>query len=148
MTREEAKELLPIVQAFAEGKTIQYRVSPSFPRLNNHDISYVKEWFDIDEDKCDGFSCDGTIDYRIKPEPKYRPFKTKEECWNEMLKHQPFGWITSKKTDNYVFIDYVGELNSCVCISFTAGESECYPAEMLFDKYKFVDGTPFGMCDD
>ena len=88
------------------------------------------------------------IKHRIKPEPKYRPFKTKEECWNEMLKHQPFGWITSKKTDNYVFIDYVGELNSCVCISFTAGESECYPAEMLFDKYKFVDGTQFGMCDD
>ena len=25
MTREEAKELLPIMQAFAEGKTIEYR---------------------------------------------------------------------------------------------------------------------------
>lgn len=132
MTREEAKELLPIIQAFAEGKTIQGRTKN-------------RPWFDLLDNKLE--MC-GLFEYRIKPEPKYRPFKTKEECWNEMLKHQPFGWITSKKTDNYVFIDYVGELNSCVCISFTAGESELYPAEMLFDNYKFVDGTPFGMCDD
>lgn len=132
MTREEAKELLPIIQAFAEGKTIQCRTKN-------------RPWFDLLDNKLE--MC-GLFEYRIKPEQKYRPFKTKEECWNEMLKHQPFGWITSKKTDNYVFIDYVGELNSCVCISFTAGESELYPAEMLFDNYKFVDGTPFGMCDD
>lgn len=131
MTREEAKELLPIMQAFAEGKTIEF--------LNNNG-----KWEELD----DIVFCREPKYYRIKQEPKYRPFKTKKECWNEMMKHQPFGWITSKKTDNYVFIDYVGELNSCVCISFTAGESDCYPAEMLFDKYKFVDGTPFGMCDD
>ena len=131
MTREEAKELLPIMQAFADGKTIEI---------------YDEEWKTM-VFKDPHFDC-APSRYRIKPEPKYRPFKTKEECWNEMLKHQPFGWLTSKKTDNNVLIDYVGELNSCVCISFTAGESECYPAEMLFDNYKFVDGTPFGMCDD
>lgn len=131
MTREEAKELLPIIQAFADGKTIEV---------------YNNEWKTMVL-KDPYFDCAPSC-YRIKQEPKYRPFKTKEECWNEMLKHQPFGWIKSKKTDNCVFIDYVGELNSCVCISFTAGESELYPAEMLFDNYKFVDGTPFGMCDD
>ena len=133
MTREETKELLPIIQAFSEGKTIQI--------YNGEE----EKWIDMTIDPCFNFI---PSYYRIKPEPKYRPFKTKEECWNEMLKHQPFGWKTRKKTDNYVFIDYVCELNSCVCISFTAGESECYPAEMLFDNYKFVDGTPFGMCDD
>ena len=93
MTKEQAKELLPIIQAFVDGKTIQYRISPSFPRPNNCDISYLKEWFDLDEDKCDGFSCDGTIDYRIKTEPKYRPFKNANECFEEMKKHEPFGWI-------------------------------------------------------
>lgn len=130
MTKEEAKELLPVIKAYVDGKTIQ--------------LLDEGEWHDVSETDFYGH----TYKYRIKPEPKYRPFKTKEECWNEMLKHQPFGWITSKKTDNYVFIDYVGELNSCACISLTAGESECYPAERLFDNYKFVDGTPFGMCDD
>ena len=129
MTREEAKELLPIMQAFVEGKTIEYRESGGAWK-----VAHTPTWS----------SC---LFYRIKPEPKYRPFKTNEECWNEMMKHQPFGWLTSKKTDNNVLIGYVGELNN-VYISFTAGESECYSAEMLFDNYKFVDGTPFGICDD
>lgn len=120
MTREEAKELLPIIQAFAEGKTIQCRTKN-------------RPWFDLLDNKLE--MC-GLFEYRIKPEPEYRPFKTKKECWNEMMKHKPFGWLTSKKSDNNVYI------------SFTAAESEGYSAEMLFDNYKFVDGTPFGMCDD
>ena len=132
MTREEAKELLPIMQAFAAGKQIQDSIDGS-------------KWFDTDEINLE---YEGKkIKHRIKPEPEYRPFKTQEECWNEMLKHQPFGWLTSKKTDNYVFVGYVGELNN-VYISFTAGESEAYSANMLFENYKFVDGKPFGMCDD
>ena len=100
MTREEAKRLLPIIKAFADGKTLQYRVSPSIPRPYNRDVSYLKEWFDLDEDKCDGFCCDGTINYRIKPETKYRPFKSQEECWNEMLKHHPLGYIKGKAIKN------------------------------------------------
>lgn len=130
MTREEAKQLLPIIQAFADGNTIEF--------LNARNM-----WEELE----DVLFCREPKYYRIKPEPKYRPFKTKEECWNEMMKHQPFGWLTSKKTNNNVLIGYVGELNN-VYISFTAGESEAYSAEMLFDNYKFVDGTPFGMCDD
>lgn len=130
--REDAKELLPIVKALAEGKTIQDSIDGS-------------KWFDTDEINLE---YEGQkIKHRIKPEPKYKPFTTKEECWNEMMKHQPFGWLTSKKTDNNALIGYVGGLNN-IYISFMAGESEAYSAEMLFDNYKFLDGTPFGMCDD
>lgn len=67
MTREEAKELLPIIQAWAEGKNIQF--------LSDG------EWHDINQAD---FTC-YPDKYRIKPEPKYRPFKTQEECWNEYL---------------------------------------------------------------
>ena len=130
MTREEAKELLPIIQAFADGKTIEI---------------YDEEWKTMVFK--DPHFDSAPSRYRIKPEPKYRPFKTKEECWNEMMKHQPFGWLTSKKNDNNALIGYVGGLNN-IYISFIAGESEAYSAEMLFDNYKFVDGTPFGICDD
>lgn len=105
MTREEAKRLLPIIKAFSDGKTLQYRVSPSIPRPDNCDVSYLKEWFDLDEDKFDGFCFNGTINYRIKPETKYRPFKSQEECWNEMLKHQPFGYIKGKEIKNIVCIN-------------------------------------------
>lgn len=75
MTREEAKEMLPIVKAFAEGRTIQL-----FGRDG---------WTDLYKD----FIFDISYRYRIKPEPKYRPFKDADECWQEMLKHEPFGWV-------------------------------------------------------
>ena len=87
MNRQEAKELLPIIQAFAEGKTIQFLCS------GEGENSY---WEDIEPNESIGFS-DDTSKYRIKPEPKYRPFKDKEECWKEMQKHQPFGWIKDGK---------------------------------------------------
>ena len=139
MTREEAKQLLPIIQAFADGKKIQYRVSPKFPRPNSRDISYLKEWFDLDEDKCDGFSCDGTIDYRIKPEPKYRPFKTQEECWEEMQKHQPFGWIKSNGNDLYS----IASINCGGITTFAY-----YRFLESFEKFTFIDGTPFGIKEE
>lgn len=34
-------------------------------------------------------------------EPKYRPFKDIEECWNEMKKHEPFGYVKSKCDGSY-----------------------------------------------
>ena len=87
--REDAKELLPIVKALAEGKMIQDSIDGS-------------KWFDTDEINLE---YEGQkIKHRIKPEPKYRLFKTKKECWNEMMKHKPFGWLTSKKTDNNALI--------------------------------------------
>ena len=84
MTREEAKkELLPIIQAFAEGKTIQYK--------------FNEGWLDLDR----LVVLRDTSKYRIKPEPKYRPFKSQEECWEEMHKHPDFGWIKGKVTGEY-----------------------------------------------
>ena len=130
MTREEAKELLPIIQAFADGKTIEI---------------YDEEWKTM-VFKDPHFDC-APSRYRIKPEPKYRPFKTQEECWNEMLKHQPFGWV--KDEYKYVHIvcvhenelefspdeGYDGTLLTCT-IDFT---SVCEKG------YTFADGTPFGI---
>lgn len=78
MTREDAKKLLPVIHAYAEGKTIQFRVCND-------------KWIDTDDP-----SFDVGVDYRIKPEPKYRPFKNQEECCNEMFKHQPFGCVKDK----------------------------------------------------
>lgn len=142
MTKEQAKELLPIIQAFVDGKTIQYRTSPSFPRPNNCDISYLKEWFDLDEDKCDGFSCDGTIDYRIKTEPKYRPFKNANECFEEIKKHEPFGWVKNKQFGCYMCIGMVDAKGVCF------GSTCQYNYQEIFDKYTFIDGTPFGIKED
>ena len=75
MTREEAKELLPIIQAYAEGKTIQQRIQ----------VGDEDEWVDTNLPLVIVPST-----YRIKSESKYRSFKTQEECWKEMHKHSDF----------------------------------------------------------
>ena len=126
MTREEAKELLSIIQAYAEGKNIEY--------------SYDGEQWE----STDTPSWDCNIMYRIKPEPKYRPFKTKEECWNEMLNHQPFGWVISKKSASYCYLGSITQHNNNVEITFSTNEGEHFSTERLFNNYTFADGTPFG----
>ena len=125
MTREEAKELLPIIQAFAEGKNIEYKnefgswTATDCPLWTNHSK------------------------YRIKPEPKYRPFKTQEECWNEMLKHQPFGWIRNNDTQRLCNIGSIGRNNCGVVID----KSILY-FDLAFNTCNFVDGTPFGIKEE
>ena len=113
MTREEVKEMLPVLQAFAEGKTIESRCIKGDKSL----------WYD-DEDP----SFDNDFEYRIKPEINYRPFKNAEECWAEMQKHQPFGWV--KYANKYISISAIDSNNNY---------------EIDFDDYTFADGTPFGI---
>lgn len=120
MTREEAKEFAPILQAYAEGKTIQRKCRDN-------------EWVDC---ITPSFS-EKPKDYRIKPGPKYRPFKDAEECWQEMQKHQPFGWTR----DTFNIRD---------CITRVTNSGIVYDEDMMsfedvFNKVKFADGTPFGI---
>lgn len=115
MTREEAKELLPIIQAFADGNKLEY--------LNKDNI-----WEECEEP----WFCSGTNRYRIKPElkyRKYRPFKTKEECWNEMLKHKPFGWVKDED-GQYIHVVSVRDEKSF---------------NYWFERYTFTDEAPFGI---
>ena len=134
MTREEAKELLPIIRAFAEGKAIEI--------YNN------TEWQDLIIESIK-FDCKPSC-YRIKPEPKYRPFKTNEECWNEMQNHQPFGWLKSKKNGR---LRCIGEVSwsdefETVHIALSTSESLSRSANSMFDEYTFADGAPFGVMEE
>ena len=131
MNRQQAKELLPIIQAFAEGKTIQVKGPDN-------------RWYDYSGNRKLKFDSDPQK-YRIKPEPKYRPFVNNKECWNEMLRHQPFGWVRNKNVEyNYYIIDgvYYSE-NYEEGVAFIAGKAFNY--KEMIDNYLFADGTPFGI---
>ena len=135
MTREQAKELLPIIQAWAEGKKIEIS--------DEYNIVWTEMTIDNPSFDCEPHH------YRIKPEPKYRSFKTKEECWNEMLKHQPFGWVVSKC--QYLHIACVRQWN-IECIPDT-GSGVLYSrtltfADALGQGFTFADGTPFGIKEE
>ena len=134
MTREEAKELLPIIQAFSEGKTIEIYID--------------REWQDLIIGSVK-FDCKPSC-YRIKPEPKYRPFRTRRECWDEMLKHQPFGWLKSKKNGRFHCIGEVSWSDEFKTVNITLSTSESLSrsSDSVFDEYTFADGTPFGIREE
>lgn len=127
MDRNQAKKLLPIIQAHAEGKTIQSRYNKDSTSL----------WYD---DKDPSFD-DDDFEYRIKPESKYRPFKDTEECWAEMQKHQPFGWI--KRNGYYYNIIATGVVS--VTIIGTKGNIARLNYSDLLSHYNFIDGTLVGI---
>ena len=123
MTRDDAKKLLPIIQAYVEGKNIQYEVD-------------IDRWEDIENPLFRSF-----VKYRIKPEQKYRPFESQEECWDEMLKHQPFGWVKEIPSEMLYLIN--GMSNESIVIM-----EDISSFKEAMNIYEFKDGTPFGIKEE
>ena len=135
MTKDETKkqiakaiERIDLMQAYVDGKQIQF-----FNVLGG-------KWEDTIDPKWSHVNR-----YRIKPELKCRPFRNAEECWQEMQKHQPFGWIKDKNDGHYSMVTTVdaaaGEGKKHIGISggniWTLSETMC--------DYTFADGEPFGI---
>ena len=130
LTREEAKEMLPIIQAWADGKTVDWY---------DPEIGWRLSGFTMDFDKNPKY-------FRIKSEseskPKYRPFKSQEECLDEMMKHQPFGWFRSTHNKN---------LFNTVCINDSGIKLTNILSKYMdsydraFTNIEFIDGAPFGV---
>ena len=138
MTKEEARYFYPILQAFAEGKVIECRTKPSL--IEGSDTP--NGWTEMKE-----FEFWNNTEYRIKPAPKYRPFKDVEECWNEMQKHQPFGWIIGIITEKLRMIDAVDKSEDADNFPIYINGGWCELAQ-VFKKFTFADGTPFGVKEE
>lgn len=131
MNREQAQKLLPIIQAFAEGKEVQT-------------IDKNGEWINC---SCINFEFNSSPNsYRIKPEPKYRPFTNADECWQEMQKHQPVGWLKDKEEGYKVTITRVNDDENTGIMAIN-GKSE-WTLEGIIECYTFADGTPFGIKEE
>ena len=132
MTREEIKEAAKVMEAYANGKKIQY--------LNDDN-----EWIDALNPL---FDWDNYV-YRIKPESQYRPFETKEECWQEMMKHQPFSFVVNKDSVDYFSICRVFKDEKGISrITFISNPYSGWDMEIVFDRFNFADGTPFGIKEE
>ena len=136
MTRKEAKDFYPILQAFVEGKVIECRTKPS--SLKGSDTP--NGWAEMKE-----FEFWNNTEYRIKPAPKYRPFKDAKECWQEMLKHQPFGWTRDKDYDIYDMVTRVTDSGILFAGSYF---NEIATYDFSYDRVTFADGTPFGIKEE
>lgn len=131
MTTEEIRDAAKVMEAYANGKKIQYLngidgwVDTSLPLFN-----WAKHF------------------YRVKPELKCRPFKNQEECWNEMHKHPNFGWIKGNVTGEYKQIVRIYNYNAELIFNIGYNGSADYSPEMMFSSYTFADGTPFGIKEE
>ena len=135
MTKEEAKEFYPILQAFAEGKVIECRTKPS--SLKGSDTP--NGWTEMKE-----FEFWNNTEYRIKPAPKYRSFVNAKECWQEMQKHQPLGWLKLKCEDTaYGMLTLIKDNGAAVGIDDTL-----FSYRYLFYNYTFADRQPFGIKEE
>lgn len=123
MDRNQAKELLPVIKAFSEGKVIETKTGSGWISIENMSFAGNPKA------------------YRIKPESKYRPFKDAKECWQEMLKHQPFGWI---KNSGYWYNIITTGVMSVKIIDTRGAIATLYFSDLLAH-YRFADGTLFGV---
>lgn len=128
MKREQVRAMMPILQAFVDGKEIEGR-----PKGFSNDF---EGWMIID-----AISNLDSIEYRIKPEPTYRPFANAEECWNEMQKHQPFGWVSG----NNCFYNIVSVSNIDVSMANVSGDIVILNFSDVIEDNTFADGATFGV---
>ena len=120
MTKEKAKQMAEVLNAYAEGKPIE--------------VLLDGEWGEVDLNE---YSFDERESYRIKKEPTYRPFKNAKELLEEMQKHQPVGWLVSDKA-----FSIITAFNNKV-IEFQHSNFDF--EDILIHGITFADGQPFGI---
>ena len=122
MTKEKAKHLAQVLNAYAEGKPIE--------------VLLDDEWGEVDLNE---YSFNEKESYRIKKTPTYRPFKNGKECFEEMKKHYPVGRI---KQNGYECLYFISPIGNGVCVY---GLYEYFIYDDCFNRFTFADGQPFGI---
>lgn len=121
MTREEAGRFWKVIKAYAEGKQIEIKdpYDGRWKHAKNPNFTYQVN------------------SYRIKKEHVYRPFENSNECWEEVVKHQPVGWIKSSIGTLYNILE-IGK-SGIVTKNSISGFSTA------INDFVFADGEPFGV---
>lgn len=83
--------------------------------------------------------------------PSTAHFANAEECWQEMLKHEPFGWVKTianiPELHNISAIFQSAEFPVLLGIDLEEGDAREYSLKLseMYDLYTFADGAPFGV---
>jgi hypothetical protein len=126
------KQIIEVMQAFVEGKKVQYLDAND--KKTWHTIYGDPEWrWDV-------------LDYRVKPEPTYRPWKAKEVPVGKVVK------IKNPRPEEVVRAVIVSALASDVPGGVLIYVGMAYSgnsvfAQRLFDEWEMEDGTPCGVLE-
>lgn len=126
MTEENLQNAIKTMQAFANGEQIEYAF-----------LSDNAEWYSADAPSWNW----SNYKYRVKPQPKYRSFNNTKECFMEMRKHKPFGWVAN----HYGAMLNIGSLSDTQGITFAEDGSKMSYKHCTECGLLFADGTPFGI---
>jgi hypothetical protein len=128
MTKQRAKELAPIIKAYSENVEVQYHDT-----MGNWVKIALSDWH-FEDPKCID------LEYRIKPEPKYRPFKTVEEV--EAVFGKSVKWISNPSCSSGMIVGarFMGNT-----IRIYTGHGVEINADYAIKEYIFTDGTPCGV---
>ena len=129
MTRKRCKELLPIMQAFAEGKEIQFKENNTWKTVEEVDYSW------------------NPVYYRIKPTEEYRPYK---DC-DEMIADYKARFNTNCSSYAMPLIWVKHKQSNCRYLIHTYAENEVYinndryTLEELFEYFEYLNGSKIGV---
>lgn len=161
MTREEAIKFLSNTKVYVNGKSreiqeklfsLGFQWKGAGKQVLNERKPFLFLWEDMEicySDNMEHFTKKAFREITandilniVIDEPKYRPFKDAEECFEEMKKHEPFGWITNDAGD-YFLIIHLSEDRFNICCNL----SQTY-IEALNIGQRFADGKPFGIKEE
>ena len=171
MTKEEIKKFLDNTKVYVNGKSREiqeklFSFGYDWSPINHRVVKHTTQPF-LFTDKNGNIAHGNDMDFFKKhdnreisaddilslevTEPSYRPFKSQEECWQEMMKHQPFGWIIlkgGKHPDSKAFIIKLTE--NCFYYIGDGGSATYNLYDYEFEKHfwLFADGTPFGIKEE
>lgn len=147
-SKEIQEKLFSLGYKWTTGKTkVDCTEAPFLYISKNHYISIGLDMCIFTEHEHREVSAEDILSLEIT-EPTYRPFKDIEECWNEMKKHEPFGWLKSKDSGSLMLIGNIYlNIDEEVYI-VRAYNGTVYSASDAFYNFTFVDETPFGIKED
>ena len=129
MTKEEQERLdyqINVMQAYKEGAEIEYM----------KECLFEESWVTTSEPAWNWSACD----YRIKPKPKYRPYKNAQEFLKDLEEHKMY--IFNNGTGEYLIPTSITNKG----IEFTqSGKNVSYSWGLLFIGFKWQDKTPCGI---
>lgn len=129
-----------------EDKKVRYTKKPFLFISDCGEITYSDNIIYFKNQKCTEITAEQILSLELTED--YRTFKDKNECWNEMLKHQPFGWVKSKDYGYFSLIAFVRLGSGDVMITFAKSEQIERSSRSLFENFIFADGAPFGIKEE